>query len=231
MLLDYVLEQRDVEWYATEDDKVALFTSRFGVPLLDVPQRVYVSPRRDTPPTVRYFVQKLPIFVAQEPAVVSFVWLVTDTSGEAFEEFLNDHVRLLSHLPHWRVIAVAPRHIPGLPACEPALQRVLRQVALPRPAEECDALRTYYQTLDRIERNDLARTSLEDIQRFHDLRRRFDANEFERLFQRWKVAGDAALPDRGATGFIAAIRDGRGALLTDQLPRSYDRFGTRAGVS
>ena len=47
MLLDYVLEQRDVEWYATEDDKVAFFTSRFGVPLLDVPQRVYVAPRRD----------------------------------------------------------------------------------------------------------------------------------------------------------------------------------------
>jgi hypothetical protein len=60
---------------------------------------------------------------------------------------------------------------------------------------------------------------------------RFAGNEFEVLFQRWKVRGDAVLADCGGHGFLAAIADGRGALLTDQLPLSYDRFGTRAGVS
>ena len=31
MLLDYVLGEPSVDWYATEQDKVALFTTRFGI--------------------------------------------------------------------------------------------------------------------------------------------------------------------------------------------------------
>jgi hypothetical protein len=231
MILDYVLEHRDVEWFATEEEKVSLFTTRFGVPVLDLPQRVYIAPRRDSPPTIRYFIHKLPIFIRQHPPIVWFVWLVTDTSGEALEQFLHDHVRLFAHLPRWRVVTVAPRHIPGLPACAPALERVIVAVRLPRPIEECDALRAYYGRLDQIERNDLGRVSLEEIQRFQKTRQRFEGNDFEVLFQRWKTDGDAALSDRGAAGFLAAIKDGRGALVTEQLPLRYDRFGTRAGVS
>lgn len=231
MVLDFVLAHRDFEWFATEEDKVALFTARFGVPALDLPQRIYVAPRRETPPTIRYFIHKLPIFVGEGPAVVSFVWLVTDVAGDAFEQFVHDHVRLLSHLPRWRMVAVAARHIPGLPACGPAFERVVAAVGRPRPAAECDALRAYFTTLDQFERNDVSRLTIDEIQAFRKTRQQFEGNEFEILFQRWKRHGDVVLPDRGAAGFLAAIREGRGALLTEPLPLSYDRFGTRAGVS
>lgn len=231
MVLDFVLGHPNVEWLATEDDKVTLFTTRFGVPQMDLPQRVYVAPRRDAPSTVRYFVHKLPIFVTADSLVISVVWLVTETSGEAFEHFLLDHVRFLSHLTEWRIVAVAPRHIPGLPACRPAMERVMRAVALPRPTEECEALQLYCTRLDQIERDDLNRITAGDLQTFHKLRQRFEGNDFEVLFQRWKIHGDAVLHDRGAAGFLAAMREGRGELVTDQLPFSYDRFGTRAGVS
>src|SRR5205085_6348999 len=43
MLLDYVLAQPDAEWSATEDDKVTLFRDRFGIPLSDLPQRMYTA--------------------------------------------------------------------------------------------------------------------------------------------------------------------------------------------
>lgn len=231
MLLDFVLGHPCVKWFATEEDKVALFTVRLGVSPLDLPQRVYVAPRRDTPPTIRYFVHKLPLFVEGNPPVVSFVWLVTDTSGEAFEQFLRDHVRLLAYLPRWRVVAVAPRHVPGLPACLPALERVARLEARPRPTEERAALRSYYATLVKVERNDLSGISIAEIHNFQKLGERFSANEFEVLFLRWKAQGDEALADRGAAGFLAAVQEGRGELVTSQLPFSYDRFGTRAGVS
>ena len=231
MLLDYVLAHPTLEWLATEEDKVALFATRFGVSPLDLPQRIYVAPRRNAPSTIRYFVHKLPVFVDEDPPVVAFVWLVTDTSGEAFEQFLHDHVRLFEHLPRWRIVAVAPRHIPGLPACAPALERVVRAVGVPRPKEERDALRAYYARLDQIERDDVRDLSHDELQRFCKARERFAANEFEVLFQRWKVHGDVVLTDRGGASFVAAIQDGRGELVTDRLPLSYDRFGTRAGVS
>ena len=43
MLLDFVIGQPGVEWFATEADKVALFTQRFGVPAADLPQRSYAA--------------------------------------------------------------------------------------------------------------------------------------------------------------------------------------------
>jgi hypothetical protein len=231
MVLDYVLAHQDRDWFATEEDKVALFTVRFGVPPLDLPQRIYVASRRETPPTTRYFIHKLPIFVSEELPVVSLVWLVTDVAGEAFQQFIHDHVRLLSHLPRWRLVAVAPRHIPGLPACGPALERVVAGVGRPRPTGECEALRAYYQRRDQVDRNDIRELTVDDLRALRRTREQFEANDFEVLFRRWKVHGDVALPDRGGAGFVAAVRDGRGALLTEHLRFSYDRFGTRAGVS
>jgi hypothetical protein len=231
MVLDYVLAHRHVDWFATEEDKVAFFTARYSVSPLDLPQRIYVAPRREMPPTTRYFIHKLPIFVHEDPPVVSFVWLVTEVFGDAFEQFIHDHVRLLSHLPRWRLVAVAPRHIPGLPACGPALERVVTAVGRPRPANECSPLSLHFTRLDQIERNDFSRLTLDEIRAFQKTRHQFKANEFEVLFRRWKVQGDAALVDRGAAGFLAAISEGRGAVLTEHLSLSYDRFGTRAGVS
>jgi hypothetical protein len=231
MVLDYVLSLPSADWYATEQDKVVLFTERFGCPVVDLPQRVYVARRRDTTPTVRYFVHKLPIFVTGEPPVPTFVFLVTDVTGQAFEQFLKDHVRLLNRLSGWRMVAIAPRHIPGIPACVSTLRQFAASVPQPRPLEETDQLQTYFTTLDLVERDDLKHVTVEELRRFRDLRRRFAAPEFETLFQRWKVEGASALTDCGARGFLSALDERRGELVTHQLPIRYDRFGTRAGVS
>ena len=231
MLLDFVLGQPTGDWYTTEQDKVVLFTTRFGVPLVDLPQRVYVARHRRTPPTIRHFVQKLPVSLTGEPPVVSLTFLVTDTTGQAFEQFLRDHLRLLGHLPRWRIVAVAPRHIPGLPACTATIRRFAADVERPPSPEQTDQLQSYFTMLDRVDRNDLARTTNQDIREFREARRRFAAAEFETLFQRWKSQGRSALLDRGALGFLSALAEGRGQLAMHQLPIRYDRFGTRAGVS
>jgi hypothetical protein len=232
MLLDYVLAHRDVDWYATEADKVALFTGPFAVPALDLQQRIYVSRLRQTPPTFRYFIHKLPIGLAGDPPVLSFVFLVTDSTGQAFEQFLKDHLALLNHIPRWRIVAVAPRHIPGLPACEVALRRVVAYVQRPHrhTLAELDALTFYFTTLDCLDRNDICHLSIASLNKFRETRPRFAAAEYEVLFQRWKVDGPTALTSPIATGFLAALAERRGVLETYQLPIRYDRFGSYAGV-
>jgi hypothetical protein len=108
MLLDYVLSRPEVEWAATEEDKLDLFAERFGVLRDDLPRREFAASDPGGEPTTRYFPHKLPVALAGDPPVVHFVSLVTDTTGRALEQFLQDHAGLLRHLPAWCVIAVGP---------------------------------------------------------------------------------------------------------------------------
>ena len=233
MLLDYVLGEPPADWYATEQDKVALFATRFGVLPTHLPQRVYLARRLGNANTTRYFIHKLPIRVAGEPPTVSLVFLVTDPTGVAFEQFLQDHLRLLNRLQNWHIVAVAPRHIPGLPACTTALRRFCSALLEPRPAEEIAQLGTYFPRRELFERNDFSFIS-GDINKvskeWHAARGRFAAAEFQELYARWKEEGPSALENRGGEPFLTALRERRGELVTHQLPIRYDRFGTRAGV-
>ena len=93
MVLDHVLGHHERDWYATEQDKVALLTERFGVPVGDLPQRVYTATDGVAGPTIRYFVHKLPLYLEGAPPVVHLAYLVTDDTGRGFEQFLSDHAR------------------------------------------------------------------------------------------------------------------------------------------
>lgn len=231
MVLDYVLSEPAADWYATEQDKVALFTTRFGIAAADLPRRVYVARRYEQPNTARFFIHKLPLFLTGTPPVVSFVVLVTDTTGRVFGQFLEDHLRLLNRLPLWRIVAVAPKDVRGLAPCTATLQQFAHNLQTSRAAHEVAALQTYFATRDRVERNDIKTLSMKDIEQWHKSRRRFAAPEFGELFQRWKVEGSGALRDRGGAPFLAALAAGRGQLVTHELLVGYDRFGTRPGVT
>lgn len=235
MLLDYVLEKPSAEWYATEQDKVELFTTRFGVPTWDLPQRHYLGWDRAAIPlsTTRYFVHKLPICLSPVEPAVGFVFLVTDTSGQAFAQFLRDHRRLLSHIPAWRIAAVAPVHIPGLAACEGSFRQVTTECDPPFAVDEVDNLRSCFRLYPRLANadDDLADVTVAHMNHFRETRKRLSPQGFEDLFQRWRHVGDAAFEDASAEALRTALADGRGALVTYRLPVRYDRFGSRAGVA
>jgi hypothetical protein len=231
MLLDYVLGERNADWYATEQDKVALFTARFGIKLTDLPRRVYLARRAGDADTCRYFIHKMPIRLVDRAPLVSFVFLVTDTTGQAFEQFLQDHVRLLNRLPAWQIVAVAPTHIPGLPACSAVFQRFGVDLRRPRLRWDAAALQTLFRIRDHVDRDDFAPLTIKDLDLFRDSRHRFAQPAFEALYQEWRTTGASAFQNRGGDEFLAALKEGRGQLVTHRLPIGYDRFGTRAGVS
>jgi hypothetical protein len=234
MLLDYVLTQPAGDWYATEEDKVVLFTTQFDVSFAHLPQRVYLGKNRDQPRTTRYFIHKAPIQLVGDPPTVSFVCLVTDTTGAAVEQFLQDHLRLLNHLPRWRVVAVVSPHILGGSACRSAFVRFCRALDEPRPAAEIADLRVYFTRRQAVEREDFSFMN-PNVQavgaEWRAARARFAAAEFEDLYRRWKDEGPAILEQRGGEAFLAAVREGCGELVVQPLPIRYDRFGTRPGVS
>ena len=231
MLLDYVLTQPDVDWFATEQDKVRLFTARFSLPAADLPRRIYPG-RRAAPEavsTTRYFIHKLPIGLAGDQSKVSFAFLVTDTSGQAFAQFLRDHERLLSHLRDWEIVLVCPRHIPGVPACTATFRGFAADVDS-RPGER-EAVRAFFVERQRLEDDDIRRWSMDNLRQFQERHRRFLTPECTDLYRRWQLEGDAVFSPRGHEGFRTVLASGGPRLATHVLPLRYDCFGTRPGVS
>jgi hypothetical protein len=229
MLLDYVLAHADIEWAATEDEKVELFVDRFGVSRGDLPQRVFAAAQPGCEPTTRYFTSKLPIAIAGDPPVVHFVSLVTDANGGDLQRFLEEHATLLRRLPAWTVIAVGTAPVLALADCEGLFARFLNSPlsGLTAGSEE---LRWYFRARTAVDRGELASLAVTDIDRFRTLRGRFSAPAFETLYRDWTAGGDDVLVARDVSASRGVVpRMGR--LITEVLPFDYTQFGSLPGVA
>jgi hypothetical protein len=227
MVLDYVLGHHERDWYATERDKVALFTVRFAVPVGELPYRIYTARDGLAGPTIRYFVHKLPIYLQGEPPVVHFVHLVVDDTGRAFEQFLIDHARLFARLPAWAVDAVGAGAVDGLSACQQVFTSFVADRARPTPTDLRD-VQWFFQTRRLVEAGQLGGLSVADINRFRDARANFSAPAIARLYARWLLEGERAFAGPAADGSSLAARVGQ--LVMEQVPGQYTQFGALAGV-
>jgi hypothetical protein len=228
MLLDYVLMVPDGVWYATEEDKVALFTRERGIPLGDLPQRKYTAMGRRGPTTTRYFIHKLPVYVAPDRAAVHFVYLVNDETGHGLEQFLRDHVRLLTALPAWCIVAACRRGLQGLAACRSVFDRFAATTWRPAPAEGLADVRWFFARRQLVERGDFRTLCVADINRFRDARQRFASAHMEALYGAWLAHGERALAqgnDRAPDIPAPAAQ-----LVLHELPSTYSQFGSWPGV-
>ena len=108
MVLDAVLGQRDLQWLATEREKVAYFTTVQRVPLADLPSLTFSS---DAGQTVRRFTDKLPIGIGDDGRTYVFLYLVTRPLPADFRMFLERHAELWRALPAWSVRLLIPHHL------------------------------------------------------------------------------------------------------------------------
>ena len=222
MLLDFVLTCPDVEWLVTEQDKVVVFSERFGVSRADLPQRAYASHYQRTAPTARYFVHKLPIYLAGDPSRVHFVVPVAALSPHALEEFLADHARLLSHLSTWAIVAVRPVSAQqGLLEWRAAFDGFLARIASPSLPDRAHAAR-YFAIRRSVEQNDLRPLSVADLNYFREARPHFAGASLEALYARWLIGGDAVLLEPETHRPRPGSRPGQ--LLTHELPFAYEQF-------
>ena len=227
MVLDHVLRYPERDWYATEQDKVALLTEGFGVPVSDLPHRVYTATDGQAGPTIRYFVQKLPLYLEGAPPVVHLVYLVTDDTGRGFEQFLTDHARLLARLPAWAVDAVGAGAVHGLPACQHVFEAFIAG-ATPSTATHLAELQWFFETRRFVDAGQLGSLSVADLNRFRDARATFAAPAIASLYARWLLHGDAVFMRAGVGSLSIAVRPGQ--LVTEQVPGQYTQFGALAGV-
>jgi hypothetical protein len=110
MLLDAVLEAREVTWLASERDKVEHFTTASGIPRESLPQQACgVRGLADS----RLFPDALPIGVGA-PNRALFVYPATRSSLVDLRPFLRRHHTLLAALPVWTLrLVFAPDRRPS----------------------------------------------------------------------------------------------------------------------
>lgn len=221
MLLDCAIGTPDVEWFVTEMDKVELFTNRLAVPAADLPHHV-VAVASDTPGNAtRYFVHKLPIYLAGEPAVPHFVYLASDTSARAFEHFLRDHALLFSRLSAWAVVCVRPSHVTDVSEFERAFHRFVSGAASVPDAR----LSTLFRVRRLVEDGQLGQLSAVELHQYRTWSRLYEARQFDREYSAWVTAGEAPVAE------VSTVNLAEGRLHIQTLPHAYEQFGSMAGVA
>jgi len=84
----------------------------------------------------------------------------------------------------------------------------------------------YFERRRIVERGDFVQVSVGDLQRYRDLRQRFDSPAHDVLYADWLTTSRIGGGTPGSpTG------DSTGSLLTEVLPFAYEQFGSLPGVA
>ena len=226
MLLDYVLLGPDRDWYATEEDKFDLFVRRFGIDVEALPRRIYLGRRRQTSDgmtTIRYCVQKLPVFVDAR-SQVNFICLVTQANASEIDTFVSEHRTLLAQLPAWVLVVTGPNKIASDAHCAErfARARTGRPVSSTLTKAELTWL---FETRRTIEAGGVNSLSVTDIQRYRRARASWN-DRLQRAYSRWSANGSNMIPDVSAEHPLT-----NGRLVVCWLPYAYRQLGSLPGVT
>jgi hypothetical protein len=228
MVLDFVLSRPDAEWFATEQDKVSLFADRFGIGLADLPAHVFTARASARPATTRFFMDKLPIFIATNSPAVQFVYLALDRTGRGLETFLSDHVRLLSRLPEWAIVAIGPPSL-DVAVQRAAFDRFVQNTWRPESRASVADMRFLFAGLQAMEVRDLRQYSVADLDRLRELRKAYSTPRYRALYSAWCARGDAALGNVVAEETPSLTPAGR--LIVCPLASTFSQFGSHPGVA
>ncbi len=229
MLLDFVLSQSTRDWYVTENEKVDLFTRTLRVPVEALPRRTYDAVCQGAAATVRYCIQKLPIFLTADPTRVHFVCLVTDPAARDIDLFVREHQALLTQLPAYQVVVVRPAYLSSDARCLAAWNRAMRTSPIGPEPLDAESLRWYLAARRRIELGELGALSVADIQRYRACRTRAPRT-LDALYSRWVAEGAPPLDSLERVLARPSSADANPCVIVS-LPFRYEQFGSLPGVA
>jgi hypothetical protein len=215
MLLDGVFANPELNWLATEAEKVTYFTT------LPCPVRVEKLPRltmtAGSTAVGDAFPDGLPIGIDASGRAV-FLYLVLPTAQDNFRAFLGRHAELFRTLPFWTVRLVFPD---GIAHAYTGLQAVVRdELESPLLAHTVEELKWYFGQL-RATPNVRVRPADERFERASEA---FERPRFYRLYRQWLKEGDSALDAVSSTLLSDALASGAGRVECLVLPHRYDHL-------
>jgi hypothetical protein len=185
VLLDFILENLDCDFLETEQEKVRLFCETLGVPKEALPAKVYAGGPRNRP-TVRYFVDKFPLFLTPQTSlclpVATFSYV--DSGSASFANFgghLAAYQSLFRHLSAFRFVYIAPTTA-AFPRAEKRFRSFVKE---PLEIDVSTEILRYFLVRQKWERHEYVVPVTDDLEFLSEARRRFHGARFETLYDSW----------------------------------------------
>jgi hypothetical protein len=141
MVLDAIVEDPDLVWLGTAEEKAAHLLALTRIEQADLH---HATVGEGEARRVRYFPDRLPIGIHLAGRGV-VVYVVTDPTLDDFRVFLERHAALLRALPGWTLRIVVPPQFADI--AQRAKQVVWNQLLTPLRTELLDQLRWYFEQL------------------------------------------------------------------------------------
>jgi hypothetical protein len=185
-MLDFVLGNPGLCYLETEGDKLAYFNSELKVGVEHLPSRTY-QVRPTVQPTIRYFVDRFPMFFQDRnstPRVVTFTFIQgPEANLSAFVHHLHAYLPLFRELGEFRFLYLARLDAHFRKARE--LFHSFVTISLEsNPAE--DLLR-YFSIRKAWDRREYASLTEDDLIFRNLAKQRFFGQRFEHFFRAWKA--------------------------------------------
>lgn len=185
LLLDFVLANPSHDYLETEPDKLRFFCETLGIPRTALPAKSYEGGPR-TEPTLRYFVDKFPLFLEQAdpalPPVVTLSYVDPGYAGVAgFANHLHAYLPLLRQLETFSFLYIAnsPVHFVRAEECFSSL------VKAPLEADVSSEVLRYFRLRHAWELKKYASLSTNDIEWLKNATARFDGDRFDGWYRAW----------------------------------------------
>jgi hypothetical protein len=185
LLLDFILANASYEYFETEPDKLRFFCEALGVPQATLPAKTYESSHH-TEPTLRYFVDKFPLFLdrsgSSSSPVVTFSYVDPGQASLAgFATHLHAYLPLFRQLGDFSFLYIANSSVHFMRAGE-LFSELVKE---PLEADVSSEIVRYFRLRYAWEMKKYGALSTSDIEWLKEAMRRFHGDRFEGWYGRW----------------------------------------------
>jgi len=185
-ILDFVLANPGLSYLETEPDKLSFFCRELNIAARHLPSRTYFS-RRTVQPTVRYFVDRFPMFFEEPQSaarIVTFSFIQgNEASLSAFVHHLQTYASLFRELRAFRFLYLSRIEAHFTKARE--LFQAL--VTVPLESNPADDLLRYFAIRKAWDLQQYGSLSEADLVFRNESKERFAGERFEHFYRAWKA--------------------------------------------
>lgn len=227
LLLDFVLANPSYDYLETEPDKLRFFCSELGIPRTALPAKTYEgSPR--TEPTLRYFVDKFPLFVDRldlsDPPVVTFSYVDPGQASLAgFAKHIHAYLPLFRQVGNFSFLYIANSPVHSVQA-EECFSSVVKA---PLDADVSSEVLRYFRLRNAWALKKYGSLSTNDVEWLKEAKHRFQGDRFDRWYESWS---SGALGGEALRKELEQMRPHRNVTFQTCL-LAVSRFGSKSALA
>jgi len=181
-MLDFVLLNQRYQYLETEPEKLRFFCGDWNIPKHYLPARLYLS-RKSPNASVRYFVDKFPMFFDPPSPVVTFTYIHEGSAVfRDFVRYLESYLPLFLQLSDFRLVYASRTDSHFGKAAE--IFNSL--VKIPLESDIAEDLLRYFRVRKAWDEKQYAMVTDADLIFRNQARGRFTGERFEGLYRGWK---------------------------------------------